>query len=135
MDWLTGINEIAWVLGNITVLVIFFAALAFGIIYPLFFRYRETAVGIAVWRAVISVAGFGLLAVMAFFIDGRTEWSMMPQDVSPWRPMVRLLIYGFIGHSFATLVYILLVRRFAPHKIKTAPEKWRLPPERELPRF
>lgn len=116
-----AINSFLWVAGNIVLAVIFFTSLAFAIVYPLLFKVEETTGGQRIWRAIFSVAGFGLLNYLGLFIDGSVPFTELPPNVAVWRPILRLVIYLMIAHSFAGLVSYLLQRRFWPKKLKMAP--------------
>lgn len=121
---MTGViefNTFVWVLGNIIAFTVFIAALVFAVLYPILFDVNLTTAGRMIWRAILSVAGFGFLVVLGIFVDGRAEWFEFPDSVAWWRPLVRLIIYGFIGYTFTSLVVLLLVRRFKPGILKTAP--------------
>lgn len=122
MDFLTTVNTVLWVAGNLIGLSIFLSALIFALAYPILFNPALTTAGKRIWRAIFSVGGFGLLAVIGTFIDGRVPWTEMPADVDAWRPIVRIVIYGFIGYSYASLVGLLVLRRFFPNRIKITPE-------------
>lgn len=115
------VNQILWVAGNVVGLLIFVSALIFSVAYPLLFKFRETTAGPKIWQAILSTAGFGLLAFLGIFVDGRVPAWELPMDVAWWRPLVRLIVYGFIGYSYGSLVWLLVVRRWFPKKIKTAP--------------
>ncbi len=114
-------STVVWVLGNLVALGIFFSAGTFAVLYPLLFNIRVTTVGPHIWRAILSVAGFGVLAVLGLFVDGRVNWWEMPTDVAWWRPLLRLAIYGLIAYSFTSLSVVLIMRRFWPHRLKTKP--------------
>jgi hypothetical protein len=122
MDILLGLNTVLWVVGNVVALSIFLSALLFAIVYPILFNPSLTTAGKLIWRAIFSVGGFGLLAVIGIFIDGRVPWNEMPDDVDPLRPVVRFIVFGFIAYSYASLVGLLVLRRFFPGKIKVVPE-------------
>lgn len=121
---MTGFIEFStgvWVLGNLVALGIFFSAAVFAVLYPILYNIRVTTVGPHIWRAILSVAGFGFLVVIGLFVDSRVDWWQMPEDVAWWRPLLRLVIYGLIAYSFTSLSVVLIVRRFWPHRLKTRP--------------
>lgn len=118
------VNAIAWVAGNIVVLVIAISASAFVLLYPLLFEFEKTTAGLLIWRAVLSLALLGGLVCLGIFVDGRVPWWQYPGDVVGWRPLLRLAVYGFIAYTFASLVALLVIRRWWPDKVKTAPKEW-----------
>lgn len=122
MDALTAFNTFCWVTANVEVFVVFTASLLFSILYPILFNPSLTTGGKLIWRAILSVAAFGLLVCIGIFIDGRVEWWQYPGDVIWWRPFIRLAVYSFIGESFVSLVVLLILRRVRPEAIKVAPE-------------
>lgn len=128
MEWLTGYNQVAWVIGNITVLAIFATALTFVIVYPILFNPMLTTAGRLIWRLVISFLGLGFLAVLGVFVDGRVSWLMFPPDVAWWRPTIRAAIYLFVAYSFMSLVGLLFTRRFHPERVRRAPDDWMVQP-------
>lgn len=119
---LEDVNTVFWVTGNLIAASIFVSGLAFAIIYPILFNPSLTTAGKYIWRAIFSVGGFGFLAVVGTFVDGRVEWFELPPDVDWWRPAIRLVIYGIIAYTFWSLVALLFVRRFHPERLRTAPE-------------
>lgn len=121
-DWFDGVLVALWVLGNLVVLSVFLSASLFAILYPIFWDWRHwTTAGTRIWRAILSVAGLGLLIVIGLFLDGSVEWWQMPSNVSGWRVLLRLVVYGLIAYSFADLVKTLVIRKFWPERLKTAP--------------
>lgn len=128
LEFIHNINTFLWVSGNLVAASIFVSALVFAIAYPILFNPGLTTAGKLIWRAIFSVGGFGFLAVIGTFIDGRVEWFELPPDVDPWRPLVRVVIYGFIAYTFGSLVVLLFLRRFAPERLRTAPETLNVEP-------
>jgi hypothetical protein len=121
---LTGLlewNTILWVVGNLTALSIAVSALAFSVLYRLFFNPRLTSAGASIERAVFSVAGFGVLAVIGLFLDGSVDWWILPEHTAWWRPTLRMVVYGYIAYAFGHLVYTLVVYRFFPRRVKARP--------------
>lgn len=117
------LNTILWVVGNLTILLIFVAAVAFAIAYPILFDVKATTGGFFIWQAIASVAGIGFLIVIGLFVDGHTQWWMLPEHTAWWRPALRFLVYGLVAWTFTRLVYLLIVRRFRPEKLKTRPDE------------
>lgn len=123
-------STVVWVLGNVIAFLVFAAAAAFSILYPILFKVELTTGGKLIWRAILSTAGFGLLVVIGLFVDGRSEWTEMPPNVIWWRPLSRLMVYGFIAFTFSSLVALLLRRRFWPKTVVTAPDEYTGPRRR-----
>ena len=109
------LNEILWNIGNLTILVIFIAATAFAVIYPILFDVKATTGGFFIWQAIASVAAIGFLIVIGLYVD--------TDDTAWWRPALRLIVYGLVAWTFIRLVYLLIVRRFRPEKLKTRPDE------------
>jgi len=148
MDWLTGLvewlgwlvaaldsspeveayNHVMWVIGNLTVALIFVCALTFVVVYPVLFNPMLTTAGRLIWRLVISFLGLGFLAVLGVFVDGQVDWTMFPPDVSWWRPTIRFFIYAFVAYSFGSLIGLLFTRRFHPERVRRAPDDWMVKP-------
>jgi len=122
MEFLLGLNHVLWVTGNLVSLTIFISAMIFAVAYPILFKFEQTTAGKLIWRSIFSVGGFGLLAVIGTFIDGRVNWTEIPPDIEWWRPLVRMVVYGVISYTYASLVALLVLRRFFPHKLVVAPE-------------
>jgi hypothetical protein len=119
---LEALNSWIWVASNILVFAVFVGAALFSIGYPLLFKIQTTG-GWRMWRAILSIAGFGFLSVLGVFVDPETTpWWQLPPSVIWWRPIVRLLVFGVVAHSFASLCAYLLQRRFAPNRLVIRPE-------------
>lgn len=115
-------NTFVWVLSNLVLATVFVASVAFAVGYPLLFKISTTG-GWRIWRAILSIAGFGLLSVIGIFVDPATgSWLELPEGIAWWRPVVRLIIFALIAQSFASLVIYLVQRRFFPQKLQLPPE-------------
>jgi hypothetical protein len=115
-------NSFLWVSSNILLAVIFISSITFSIAYPLLFKI-ETTGGWRVWRAIMSVSGFAVISVIGIFVNPQTTpWYAIPPNTLWWRPIVRVLIFGLIAHSFASLVSYLIKRRFFPITLTVRPE-------------
>jgi hypothetical protein len=115
-------NTFIWIVSNILVFAIFVSAAIFGVAYPLLFKI-ETTGGWRIWRAILSIAGFGFLSVIGTFIDPQTTpWWALPPSVDWWRPVVRFVIFGVVAQSFISLVIYLLQRRFNSKRLVIRPE-------------
>ena len=121
LDGAIGFNTFFWVAGNLVAASVFVSSLLFSVLYPILFNPSLTSAGKLIWRAILSIAGFGLLVVTGLFIDGQVEWWQMPADIAWWRPVTRLAVYLLIAYTFASLVWLLIARRFWPHTLRTAP--------------
>lgn len=118
----TIINTVAWVLGNVllgysaVVLVVFLGA------YFYFFDPRATTGGRLIFQFMLSLVGIISLNVIAVFIDPSRDnaWYIYPDDVDPWRPTVRLIVYGFVAYAVTSLVILLILRKWFPNRVKKA---------------
>jgi predicted permease len=117
-----GYNEFAWVTSNIIlaysaiVLPIFLAA------YFYFFDPRATTGGRLIFQFMVSLVGIIALNVIGIFINPTANniWYILPEGTDTWRPTVRLVIYGFVAYSITSLAILLIMRKYFPHKLKTA---------------
>lgn len=125
-ELIVAVNHLAWVLSNVILLTVFVSATVFVFVYTILFSPGATTAGTLVRRAILSTAGLALLFVLAIFVDGRVQWYEYPSDVAWWRPTLRLVVYSFVAHSFASLVILLFNRRFRPEKLRKAPDDWTL---------
>lgn len=116
-------NEIVWVIGNFGGLFTFISAFLFAAFYALVFNPWLTDAGSRVWWAFVAIAAYGANTVLGVFVDGRTSPFVLPQDVAWWRPSVRLIILLFVLTAFARLVQFVILRRYFPNRVKTAPDE------------
>jgi hypothetical protein len=116
-------NETLWVLSNVLVGYVAFALLVFAIAYPILFDPRATTAGRVVLRFIGSLVGVVGLSVVAVFIDPQVvPWWEIPPGLEWWRAPLRLIVFLYVAYSVTALVGVLVVRKFRPGKIQTAPE-------------
>jgi hypothetical protein len=72
-------NALFWGLGNLLVLLIFGSAITFSVLYPLLFDFTKTTGGKVVWRVILSIAGYGLLAILSITINGWGQCGARPR--------------------------------------------------------
>lgn len=116
------INAAAWVVSNVilaysaVVLVVFLAA------YFWYFDPRATTGGRLIFQFMLSLVGIISLNVISVFIDPSRdiEWYIYPDDVEPWRPVVRFVIYAFVAYAISSLSVLLVFRKWFPQKLKKA---------------
>lgn len=116
------INAFAWVTSNVllaysaAVLVLFLGA------YFYFFDPRATTGGRLIFQFMLSLVGIISLNIIGIFVNptGNTAWFTYPDGVEPWRPTVRLIIYGFVAYAVTSLAILLVLRKWFPNKVKKA---------------
>lgn len=111
MDSLEEYNAVLGFISNIVVGLTYLAGLLFVILYSALFNPSRTTAGRLVRQTVISLLGLALPPVLHIWFTG-DEW---------WWPTLRLIIYVFVAYSFGSLVWLVIVRRFFPRWVKTAP--------------
>lgn len=119
------INQIAWVTANILIAYIAFALIVFVVAYYFLFNPGATTAGKFIFRFVLSLVGVVGLVVIGIFIDpaqGRS-WADSPGDVEIWRPLLRLLVYGYVAYTITALAVLLGIRKWRPDLMKTSPDK------------
>lgn len=116
------VNTWIWVISNILIFLVFISAGFFSLGYPLLFKI-ETTGGWRLWRAILSIAGFGLLSVLGTYVDPQgAPWWALPPGIAWWRPVIRLAVFALVSLSFASLAAYLIQRRFFTSKLKIRPE-------------
>lgn len=120
-DWIVQFNSIAWVFTNVLVAYIALVLVIFVAGYWILFDPRATTAGKFVFRFALSLVGIIGLVYIGLFIDpsqGR-QWFVYPGDVIWWRPIVRLIAYGYVAYTVTGLAILLGFRKWAPHKLRT----------------
>lgn len=122
-SWIEQWNAIAWVGANLLVAYIAVALVVFVVGYQLLFDPRATTGGKLVFRFALSLIGVIGLVFISLFIDPRmgSQWFMYPGDVIWWRPTLRLAAYVYVAYTITSLSVLLVIRKFWPEKLKTAP--------------
>lgn len=117
------INVVAWVVGNVILAYTAVALIGFLIAYYAIFDPSATTGGRLIFRFMLSLAGVIFLVFIGIFVDPSPdrEWFMYPEgSVEWWRPLLRLVIYGFVAYSISSLAWLLAVRKWWPHKVTKA---------------
>lgn len=109
-------NEFLWPLANVLVVYVTLALLTFCIGYPILFNPRASTTGRGILRFAISLLGVMVLVFVSLFVDPRDDvpWWVLPVGVDVWRPVVRVVVYGFASYAVTALGVTLHLRRFRP---------------------
>lgn len=123
IDVLLAANPVFWVLSNILIAYIAAMLVVFTVAYPVFFDPLATTAGKFVLLFALSLVGVIGLIFISLFIDPRNgiEWWQYPPDLFWWRPLLRLAVYVCVAFTITGLVVVLWLRKFRPHRLKTAP--------------
>ena len=121
---LNVVNPIAWVIGNIFVAYDAIIVLIFVIGYIIIYDPRTTTAGKLILRFFVSLMGLIILVFIATYIDPATDriWLELSNGVDAWRPVFRTIVYGYIGYSVTSLAVLLVIRKWWPDKVNTAPD-------------
>lgn len=125
MSILDVINPIAWVLSNLILAYIALGVVVFVIMYYALFDPKATTGGKLIFRFMLSLVGIIFLVFIGIFVDpiaGRS-WSQIAPDVEWWRPLLRLLVYGYVAFTVTSLAVLLVKRKWFPSRLRIAPEK------------
>lgn len=127
INWyLTVFNTVAWITANILVAYVSVALVVFVFVYWFVFDPRATTGGQLIFRFMVSLSSVVGLIFISLFLDPLTgrEWYLYPGDVLWWRPLARMLAYGYVAYSTTKLISYLIKRKWFPHKLKKiAPEE------------
>jgi hypothetical protein len=96
---------------NILVLATVIAAVAFVVLYSVLFDPSTTTAGRLIRRMMISLSTLGGLSILRAFFDEKPLWF-------DW---LRLGVWAYVTFAFASMVWLILVRRFWPHRLRTRP--------------
>ena len=121
---LNVINPIAWVLGNLLVAYDAISIIVFVIGYIIIYDPSTTTAGKLIFRFFVSLMGLIILVFIATYIDPAADhiWLELPNDVDAWHPVFRTIVYGYIGYSVTSLAVLLVIRKWWPNKVNTAPD-------------
>lgn len=116
------INAIAWVVSNVLLAYSAGALVLFLGAYFYFFDPRATTGGRLIFQFMLSLVGVISLNVIGIFINptANNTWLSYPEGVEPWRPVVRLIVYGFVAYAVTSLAVLLILRKWFPDKVKKA---------------
>lgn len=120
LDVMKTINEYAWIIGNLLVSYTAVTILAFVIMYAILFDPRATIAGKFIFRFMLSLVGITVLVFIGTFIDPShdREWYNLPADVEAWRPLLRVVIYGYVAYTITSLSCLLVIRKWYPRGLK-----------------
>lgn len=125
IDFFAVLNPVMWVVSNLLVAYIAVVLVVFVAGYWVLFDPRATTAGKFVFRFALSLIGVIGLVFISLFIDPRLgrEWWVYPGDVLVWRPIARAVVYAYVAYTVTGLVVLLGVRKWAPHLLRTAPDR------------
>lgn len=121
-DGLRDINAALWLLGNLLLAYTSIVLVLFVVSYGFIFDPRATTGGKLIYQFMLSLAGVLVLVFVGIYVDpiNNNSWMKLPDTVDWWRPALRLLVYGFVAYSITSLVVLLVMRKWFPHKLKKA---------------
>lgn len=116
------INSFAWVFGNMLMAYSGIVLVGFLILYYILFDPSATTGGKLVFRFMLSLAGVIFLVFLGVFIDPGPDrqWYAYPENVEDWRPLLRLVIYGYVAFAITELSRLLILRKWFPGKVRKA---------------
>lgn len=122
MQIIDAINSFLWVGANAMLGYSSVVLMLFLVAYYILFDPRATTGGKLIFQFILSLAGLILLNVISVFIDPSRDnrWYIYPDDVQPWRPIMRFLIYGFVAYAITSLAVLLALRKWWPQKLRKA---------------
>lgn len=125
MDIIDVINPIAWVAANLILAYTALALVVFVVLYYALFDPKATTGGKFIFRFMLSLVGIIGLVFLGIFVDPPPTrgWGVYPDYVDWWRPLLRLLVYGYVAFTVTSLAVLLVLRKWFPHKLKTAPSQ------------
>jgi hypothetical protein len=135
MDWLTPIITVLWIISNVLIVYNAVALLVFTVMYRLLFNPKATTAGRYIFRFFLSLLGVFAIVFVGVFVEPSysRDWWEMPADLSLWRSSARVVVYGYVTFTISALFVTLLLRKWWPHKIKTAIDKELLVPRKTGP--
>lgn len=118
----TIINTIAWVTSNV---LLAYSAVVLALFLGAYFYYfdpRATTGGRLIFQFMLSLVGIISLNIIGIFINpsANNVWNVYPEGVEPWRPTVRLVVYGFVAYAITSLCVLLVLRKWFPNKLQKA---------------
>lgn len=120
----TAINPFAWVLGNFIIAYIALALIVFTTGYYALFDPSTTTAGKMIFRFFVSLLGLIVLIFVGTYVDPAGDRTILelPSDVEWWRPAFRAVVYGYLAFTITSLGKLLVLRKWYPQKLKTAPD-------------
>ena len=122
---LDQINTVAWITSNLLIGYIAVVLVIFVVAYIILFDPKATTAGKYIFRFFVSLVGVIGLVFIATFVDPRPgrEWNIFPGDVLWWRPMLRVIAYGYVAYTVTGLSILLGLRKFKPEWLRTVNDK------------
>lgn len=119
-DW----NMFVWTFANLVLLYVVVMLLVFVVGYYALFNPKATTAGRYIFRFFVSLISVVGLVCLGLFLDpqGSTRWNVLPNEIMLWRPTVRLIGYLYVAFSITSLAILLVMRKWFPHKLRTAEE-------------
>lgn len=122
LELLQQLNSVIWVLSNLTLLYIAVMLITFVVGYAVLFDPRATTGGRLIFRFAVSLLGVIGLVIVGIFVNPTSGslWFQYATSVDWYRPLLRLVIYGYVAYSITNLTVFLWIRKFRPEKLRTA---------------
>jgi hypothetical protein len=122
MDVLNVLNSILWVASNVFLAYTSVVLIIFLVAYVIIFDPRATTGGKLIFQFMFSLACIVGLVFIGIFVDpaSNSHWTYLPESVDPWRPILRFGVYGFTAYSITSLMVLLIMRKWFPHRLKKA---------------
>lgn len=120
--WLETINAIAWITTNVVIIYIGVILTVFVLAYYALFDPKATTGGKLIFRFALSLLGVIALVIVGIYVNPSNDrsWFAYSGDTVWWRPIVRFVIYGYVAYAITNLTKFVIIRKFWPHKLKTA---------------
>lgn len=121
-SWINGVNQFAWITSNILIAYIALVLIVFTVSYIVFFDPKATTAGKFIFRFAFSLIGIVGLSFIGIFIDPSPGRAVLefPGDVLWWRPIIRLLGYGYVAFAITGLCVLLYNRKWHPERLRTS---------------
>lgn len=131
---LNAINTVAWVTSNLLVAYISMVLVIFVVGYFILFDPKATTAGKFIFRFFLSLFWIVGLVFVGIFVDPKVgrEWFVYPGDVLFWRPLARLIGYGYIAYTITGLAILLGVRKWKPSLLRTSLDRDIVKPRKSL---
>lgn len=122
MDVLNVLNSWLWVIGNVALAYTSVMLVLFVTTYFILFDPRATTGGKLIFQFMLSLMGVLVLVFIGIYINPElgASWETVPPNVEWWRPIVRVVVYGFVAYSITSLAVLLVLRKWFPQKLKKA---------------
>lgn len=122
-EHLNNFNSVIWVISNVALAYSGIALVIFIVAYYLVFDHTATTGGKILFQFMLSLVGVMFLAFVGVFINPSPDRSWIdfdPNTVDAWRPILRLIVYGFVAYAISALITLLALRKWYPHRIRKA---------------